>query len=297
MEAADAITLVQLMASALILGYGSFTDWKTRRAKNELWLALSAVGIVLLPLQVMDRKLPPGAMLILVPILAILSDIYLDSEGEGLWKRAAPYTKYGIAVASIAILALVWPRDMDSAHLLAIPVMMLVIVLMYMVDVVRGGADAKALIALSIIFPYYPVIGSFPLLSPENWQAQIMFPFSFVVLINAAIIVALLPIAFAVKNISAHEFDYPFGFLGYKMDADTARSKFVWLMERIEDGKLVRYTRPKRNEDLESELDRLSKAGHKRVWITPKIPFIIPISISLIFSVIVGNLLLLIVPL
>jgi preflagellin peptidase FlaK len=296
-EAADAITLVQLMASALILGYASFTDWKTRRAKNELWLALSVVGIVLLPLQVMDLKLPLGAVLVLVPILAILSDIYLDSEGENLWNRAAPYAKYGVAVASIVILAWFWPRDQDSAHLLAIPVMMLVIVLMYMLDIVRGGADAKALIALSIIFPYYPAIGSFPMLSPENWQAQIVFPFSFVILINAAIIVALLPIAFAVKNISVREFEYPFGFLGYRMDVDTARSKFVWLMERIEDGKLVRYTRPKRDEDLESELDLLSKAGHKRVWITPKIPFIIPISISLIFSVIVGNLLLLIVPL
>lgn len=297
MEAADAITLVQLMASALILGYGSFTDWKTRKAKNELWLALSGVGIVLLPLQVMDRELPLGALLILVPILAILSDIYLDSEGESLWNRAAPYAKYGVAVASIVILAWFWPRDLDSAHFLAIPVMMLVIVLMYMVDIVRGGADAKSLIALSIIFPYYPAIGSFPLLSPDNWHAQIVFPFSFVVLINAAIIVALLPIAFAVKNISAHEFEYPFGFLGYKMDVESARSKFVWLMERIEDGKLVRYTRPKREENLESELDLLAKAGHKRVWITPKVPFIIPIFISLIFSVIVGNLLLLIAPL
>ena len=297
MEAADAITLVQLIASALILGYGSFTDWKTRRAKNELWLALSVVGIVLLPLQVMARDLPLGALLVLIPILAILSDIYLDSEGEGILNRAAPYAKYGVAIASIVILALFWPRDLESAHLLAMPIMMLVIVLMYMVDIVRGGADAKALIALSIIFPYYPAVGSFPLLSPDNGYAQLVFPFSFVVLINAAIIVALLPIGFAVKNISSREFEYPFGLLGYKMDVENARSKFVWLMERIEDGKLVRYTRPKRDEDLESELDLLSKAGHKRVWITPKIPFIIPISISLIFSVTVGNLLLLIAPL
>ena len=39
----------------------------------------------------------------------------------------------------------------------------------------------------------------------------------------------------------------------------------------------------------EEILDELEGAGVNRIWVTPKIPFLIPLTISLLFSVFVGN--------
>jgi preflagellin peptidase FlaK len=74
------------------------------------------------------------------------------------------------------------------------------------------------------------------------------------------------------------------------MDAGDTKGRFVWLMERMEDDRHVVYTRPRRNEELDAELELLVKAGHDRVWVTPKVPFIIPVTIGLVFSFVVGNL-------
>jgi len=108
--------------------------------------------------------------------------------------------------------------------------------------------------------------------------------------VTAAIAVALLPIGFAARNLAAREFNLPYGFLGYKMDVTALRQKQVWLMENLEDGKIVRHTRPHRNEDLGKEAELLKASGVSRVWVTPKVPFIIPITASLIFTAVVGNL-------
>jgi hypothetical protein len=40
---------------------------------------------------------------------------------------------------------------------------------------------------------------------------------------------------------------------------------------------------------LAREVELLRAAGISRVWVTPKIPFIIPLTVSLIFVAIVGN--------
>jgi preflagellin peptidase FlaK len=68
-------------------------------------------------------------------------------------------------------------------------------------------------------------------------------------------------------------------------------------MESIVDGKHITHVRPRNQENQSSDIDLLVKAGHRRVWVTPKIPFIVPILASLILTVAVGNLLLLIFPL
>jgi len=291
------LALAQLALTGIVLGIGSYKDWKTRRVQNTYWIVLSAAAILLLLARIGIEGQPTEYALVIIPILAILSDVYLDYEGAGALATIVPVAKYAIAIVSIIAMAAMWINDHYFVSLLTAPIMMLIVVVMYMLDIVRGGADAKALIALSIMFPFYPAFASFPILQSHEWFAEVLFPFSFVVLINAAIIVALLPLAFLVKNMAAGEFRFPHAFVGYKMDAEEARGKFVWLMERMEDGKHWLYTKPRRVEDLGKELDLLVEAGHTRVWVTPKVPFIVPMFLSLFFTAIVGNLLLLLTPL
>jgi hypothetical protein len=165
------------------------------------------------------------------------------------------------------------------------------IMLLYQFDVIKGGADAKALIALSIMFPIYPVIGPLPLIPVPFETAQFVLPFPLVVLFNAAILTLAVPVALFAFNVSRRRFRFPAMFIGYVLPIAEAKNKYVWPMERFEDGerKLILFPGP--SEDTGADFDRLAEAGIQEVWVTPKIPFLIPITASLVFSVVVGNLL------
>lgn len=284
------------MAPAIIvLAYASVLDWRTRRVPNTYWIALSLVGLALIPIQLLADEKDLKFLLIMVPILVILSDVYWGSE-EGPLAKYMTVAKYAVAVVAIVALAYLWGTDGYFQHFLAVPIMMLLIVAMYMLDVIRGGADAKALLSLSILFPFYPVLGSFPILHSDAPSAEIIFPFSFVILITAAVLVVLLPLGFLAKNLASRDFQFPLAFLGYRMESAEIGKSHVWLMERIQDGRHVTSTRTRRDEDLGKEVEALSEAGYKRIWVTPKIPFIVPMTASIILSAVIGNWLLYIFP-
>lgn len=297
MNAVEVLVGIQLVFSAAVLGYGARLDWKTRKVSNKYWMALSLGAVAFVAARVLLDDEPIEFLAILIPIAAILSDVYIDSDGEGAFARHAPALKYGLAIATTAILGYLWSDSDYFVYLLTIPIMMLAFVLMYMLDIIRGGADAKALIALAVTFPFYPHIGSLPIIQAADPIGELVFPFAFIVLVNAAIVVVFVPIVFLFKNLMAGDMRFPQAVLGHRVAVGEARGRFVWLMERIVDGKHVTYTKPKRDEDLDTELDLLAKAGIEKVWVTPKIPFIIPIFVSLILTAVVGNILLLLMPL
>lgn len=293
MDSSEALNAGAIVISAAVLGYASLLDWKTRRVPNRFWILLSLAAVIVLLTRLALDEAPWEFLAILVPIAAVLSDVYLDSGSETRTAKAMPFIKYGIAAVSTFLLGYLWNDDHYFVHLLTIPVMMLVITVLYAFDVIKGGADAKALMALSIMFPFMPVVGSMPVIQGSEWYADVALPFSFGVLVTAAIIVAFLPIAFLVKNIANRELEFPLALLGVKMGVGEAKGKFVWLMERVENGKVVKHARVRGDEDLNEELRRLETAGRKRVWVTPKIPFIIPMFLGLLFCSVIGNLLLL----
>ena len=290
MDSSDLVTVFRLVISVVVLAYASVLDWRTRRVGNAYWIALSVIGMFLIPAQIAIDKQPIEYALILVPILAILSDVYLDSGNDTKASRLAPVVKYAAAVASMLALGYLWIHDGYFQNLVAVPALMLFVVLMYMLNMIRGGADAKALLALSVLFPFYPAIGSLPLIRPETSSAETAFPFTLAVLVTAAIIVALFPIGFAIRNLSSKEFRFPYGFVGYKSSLDDLKERHVWLMEHVEDGRLTLHARPRHSEDLEKEIGLLRSAGVSRVWVTPKIPFIIPMTAALVFAATFGNL-------
>jgi len=294
-DSSETLSLLRLAPAIIVLAYASVLDWRTRRVPNTYWIALSLVGLALIPIQLLADEKDLKFLLIMVPILVILSDVYWGSE-EGPLAKYMTVAKYAVAVVAIVALAYLWGTDGYFQHFLAVPIMMLLIVAMYMLDVIRGGADAKALLSLSILFPFYPVLGSFPILHSDAPSAEIIFPFSFVILITAAVLVVLLPLGFLAKNLASRDFRFPLAFLGYKMESAEIGKSHVWLMERIQDGRHVTSTRTRRDEDLGKEVEALSEAGYKRIWVTPKIPFIVPMTASIILSAVIGNWLLYIFP-
>ena len=164
----------------------------------------------------------------------------------------------------------------------------------------RGGADTKALMALVLIFPAYPIIQfvtihtSFYSLLDEFTAFGYLFPFAFSVLINAAFIMLFFVIGLLIYNSSKRNLKFPHALLGYKIPIKQVPLKFVWLMEKMQDGKRKLVAFPGAESDLENELEKLRSSGIKNVWVTPKIPFLIPLTIGLVLTLIFGNIIFLI---
>ena len=307
MDNAEAVSAFRLLVALAILAVASVLDVRTRKVGNTYWILMAGIGLVLLPVQIFvdnERLIavdePPrwAYLWVIVPILAVLADVYLEGKPGSRFEKLGPALKYAVAIIAVIVLAYTWGSETLFQHYLAVPIMMLVVVALYMLDFIRGGADAKALISLSILFPFYPEVAGLPWIQGETELSTIVFPFAFTVLVNAAIIVAIfVPLGFLLKNVFAGDFRFPNAFLGLRMEADKAQKSHVWLMERIEDGKHTIYSRPRRDEDLSMELGLLRSAGINRVWVTPKIPFMVPMLASLVMSALVGNILALLFPL
>ena len=133
-----------------------------------------------------------------------------------------------------------------------------------------GGADAKAIMAISLLNPLPPSCSIFH--SP-----QFIFPVT--VLINSLLLILPLPLLFFVYNAKRKNAEIPYAFFGFKMDAEKARKKFVWPMEK--DG--VKKIYPIKDADLNSY--------HGKIWVTPKLPFLLFILIGYVISYVFGDIL------
>jgi len=159
-----------------------------------------------------------------------------------------------------------------------------------------GGADAKALMVLSLFFPFYPTLDfqsiSFPLLNTGFGV------FAFSTLSNSVISAPALVLILFVRNLIKEGFrgikgNLFYYFIGYRADA-TNLPKFHNLLEYVDSkGKLVRLRRGV--EPDEEILYRLEKAYNKgkikRIWVTPGLPFLVFITAGYLISIIAGNLL------
>lgn len=161
-----------------------------------------------------------------------------------------------------------------------------------------GGADAKSLIILSIIFPVYPTFKafeySFPLYKPS------IDSFGLSILGNALMLIMVVPIGLAAYNIlkMGIRVDKPaYIFIGYKTKISQLANKHVRLLQDfdIADGDIkfhYRHGELELNEKIIYELKNLSEKGLIKddVWVTPKLPFMVPTTIGFFVAVFYGDL-------
>lgn len=224
------LDIIRLVTGFFILFYASYTDIKTRRASNYLWVVMGLIGGLL-----------------------ILIQYATDSFGPD-----------------------------EVFYLVFIPIMIVLVYVMFQFRLIFGGADAKALMALAILVPIEPDIFGYPLIGSA------IPAFSWVVFFNSLLVFMFIPIGLCIFNIIKRDFKFPHVFLGYKMDLETARQKFVWPLEVFVEGKLKMVYMPKEF-DMEEELNEFENKNISRVWVTPKIPFMIPLLIGFICAFIFGD--------
>jgi archaeal preflagellin peptidase FlaK len=173
-----------------------------------------------------------------------------------------------------------------------------------------GGADAKCLIAISVLIPVHP---SFTLLSyhfPINFNSSLMtdpFPFAITTLFNAAFVSLIAPFSIFFynflhlrreelrKNISS-------AFIGYKLPIDALtdakqKNKHVRLVHSYEEkeGNLERrhsFGGVEIDNDVVERLRDYHIQGKldEKVWVTPELPFMLFITAGFFISLFYGNL-------
>jgi len=166
--------------------------------------------------------------------------------------------------------------------LIFIPIMIGLVYLLFQLRLIFGGADAKALMALAILVPIQPNIEQLPL-----WGQSYM-PAVWTVFSNSIILFLLIPLGLLIYNITKMNIKMPYALLGYKMQIKKAREKFVWPLQRIIDGK-TKFSYMPKDFDATEEYNEFEKLGIKEIWVTPKIPFMIPLFAGFIFTFIFGD--------
>jgi len=280
----------RLAVAVAVMVAASYSDWKTRLASDLYWIVMGCIGLGLIACQVVIGGADIRYLIFLLPLAVVFFDIFWERKGiieEGV--NVAPLALYLAAVACLVYLAFTFWEETLFWQLLDVLFMFGLMILLYQVDVIKGGADAKALIALSLLFPVYPMIGDLPLIPISNDLFMLIFPFSLLILFNAAIISLVVPLSLLVYNLARHDIKFPAMLLGYKVTMGEAKKKFVWPMERVENGSLKFVYFPKEDEENEKILSDLAALGMSRIWVTPKIPFLIFLTAGLIISALVGN--------
>jgi preflagellin peptidase FlaK len=292
------LDLVRLVAGAAFLGAAAVSDWRTRIVKDRLWIAMGTLGLALFAMDLWFRRVDPVVGLVLVPTAVLMYDPLIGQEfrtDEG-WKfPPSSIAAYALAIGATAYA--IWDLQGDAAGwgtflgYLTVPVMMLLFRAMYEVHILKGGADAKAMIVIAAFVPLYPNLPPFPLLTlNRTLQAAlgVLFPFSLLVLLNAALLFAAAPLAFLAYNATRGDVEFPMAFLGYKVSLRHV-PRFVWFMDEIVDGEHVLVYFPKKRQDRVAIMKALRAAGLKEAWVTPQLPFMIPLSIGYVLAFIVGN--------
>lgn len=173
----------------------------------------------------------------------------------------------------------------EMVQLVGIPIMILLAYLLFKVGIIFGGADAKVLMALSFLVPFWPELNEFfPL-----WRS--ILPFPWVIFSNSVILFVFIPFILLFINAYKRDLEFPYCLFGYKMSIDEAKRGFFWPLERIKENGSRGFVWSPMDDEIENEFDKLEKIGKKEIWVTPKIPFMIPLLIGFILSFTLGDIL------
>lgn len=294
--------VLRVILAFSFFAYASASDWKTRKVRNAVWVILGIASLALFWVEMLISGAPLIAQSLLLPLAFIFADVFWEKEGG--WRKPAGLTAIvlyivsfcwiGYVVYTVAVGETQWTAEI-SGPLVAF-VMVIVFELFYMFDVIKGGADAKAVICLAMLFPSYPQLAnSIPIILPNADWVLTLFPFALSVLFMGALAACLVPLYFFARNAKEGRLSGARSFLGFTMPIDEVEKHFVWPLEWVEGGQVrFSYRKIRDSKDTKADLVALREAGRSEIWVTYKIPFIIPLTAGMLFVIVIGNLLFLV---
>ena len=278
MEQSITVLVVFLILATLLSA--SVFDWKYREIPDWHWAIMFVVGIILSIAKVIDSGLDPVGLLMPLCVALIAFDCLYDREPSIMMDM----TIY-IAIAILAIVPFVMIGGDVGRTFISIPITYAAMNVLYYTGLVRGGADAKSIIAIASVFPTYPEILGMPIIDvPSGIESQVFTP-AFAVLTMALVLSLLYGVFNFIRNLIAGNTVMPQMIIGTMMPIEKAKVSKVWSMEDIVDGESVITTSAIEDDEI---WKRLEDGGRTEIWVTAIIPFLIPITIAFIIMVTVG---------
>jgi len=301
----DALAALRLTVGTAFLLVAAGSDLRTRKVRDALWIVLGTIGLLLASAEILLSGFALERLGLVGASAFLFYAIFFGKplvEEDGIRLRPARLALFlAAALLTIGVGVVSWTAGgaaaNASAELVSMPVMVLVYQGFYYVGLLHGGADAKALIAITLLVPLYPAVTTWISTSARVSElSRRFFPFSLVVFVDAAILFLLVPVAYMVYNGIRGDLRLPQALFGYRANLDSL-PKHVWLMEQIDEGgEHILVLFPKRGKDLPEEIERLRAAGIRRPWVQPKMPFLAPLAAGYVLAFLTGNLLLLLFP-
>lgn len=147
----------------------------------------------------------------------------------------------------------------------------------------------QALISLSVLVPFPP------LLAPGLPPLSALAPAAVVAFSNGLIVAALFPLSVLIYNIVRRDFGLLMFLGAVKLRADRFDETIFWPHLFIDDqGErntrlfLARIS----SREMDENIARIRTLGAERIWVTPRLPFLIPIAIGYALAFFVGDLML-----
>jgi len=299
----DAFAATRLAIGTAFLLVAALSDVRTRKVRDPLWISLGSIGLLLLAVQLSLEPSDFATPALLGSSAILFYAIFLGAplfDEDGFHPRPLRLALFALAAVLLLTPAAIHAARGESLsqrtlELYSMPVMVIIYQLFYRARLLHGGADAKALIALSLLVPTYPDMAPFPLFGTNprvEGMLRAALPFSLVIWVDAAVLFLAVPVVLLVVNGIRGDLAFPQAFLGYRVRTDSI-PRHAWLMEKIDrrgDHVLVLF--PKRGGDPAADLARLREAGVDRVWVTPQVPFMVPLLGGFLLAFLVGNVLL-----
>ncbi len=277
------LDLVRLLISLPFFIYASYTDWKERLISTGVWFFLGIISFALLLYQFHSY----------VEILAIIPAVILFYEWFVEWKNkiySYAFISLALIIFFIAVFLAIEKGVYGITPLFVMTVLLILFRALYAAKIIRGRADARALMSIAILQPVYPrhIFSVFPLWVPRYVElVEITFPFAFLVLLYTGIIFALFLLSLGIRNLIKGHTGFPEMFMGYMLPLEEVNRHHVWLMERVVNGEHVLYLNP--SEHTDEDIKALKKIGRTEVWVQPKIPFVVFITAGLLLAYLLGN--------
>lgn len=274
----DSICLINLIASIIILMSATISDVRTREVSDRHWIALAIIGIITQAALATDSHIH----MTIGTVTDVLFVMYM------FWDKTEGAVGTVVVVAAFLIATVSWATDTSNpiaCRNIVTCLMFMIFLGMYHLRLIRGGADVKALMCVAICFPTYIEVCGLPALWHTAPPLSYLFNPPLMTLFIALIVSMLYSVYIMTVNI--HNGDWHRSmFSGYWIPIDKARKSFVWPVIDIEDGGIVRT---ESCDNIDETYDRLEENGFKRVLVTPMIPFILPITIGFMFTMLLGN--------
>lgn len=289
--------------AALVLSVligASISDIRTRRVADRFWIVLLGGGSALLVIEMflMDLERPVVTLLSLsMPAIGLVFMVWGYPEPAKVIKGVKEdlfFTLAYIVLIAGAVISYLLGDRIIAGKMLYSFLFMAIYFAMYTFPLlgarlIHGGADAKCMMSLAVLFPWYgsslPIsFGPFYDELAHISLIEYISPVHLGVLINASFVTVILMVLFLpLKNIIQGTFHPLRSWTSYWVDLDSVMDEHVWI---ISEGGLGKDRKQDPTPDLISEL---RNRGLTRVRVTPKIPFILSLTLGFIIQMVLGN--------